>query len=150
MGSSPPGARRTASAGHLAPWGLVCGVEFATVGYLLIRRTLVYALVSAILVATYVAAVVLVGAALRPFIAGSDLSVAVSTLVVVALFQPARRRVQDLVDRRFYRSRYDAVGTIDAFAARLRDEVELDAVREDLLGAVGDTVRPAHASLWLR
>jgi hypothetical protein len=116
----------------------------------LIRRTLTYAAVSAFLIAAYVAAVVLTGAALRPFTAGSDLAVAASTLLVVALFQPVRRRVQDAVDRRFYRSRYDAARTLDTFVGRLRNEVELDAVRSDLLVAVGETVRPAHASVWLR
>ena len=117
---------------------------------LLIRRTLVYAGVSALLVAAYIAAVVLTGAALRPFTAGSDLAVAASTLVVVALFQPVRQRVRDLVDRRFYRSRYDAARTLDAFSARLRDQVELNAVQAELVGVIHDTIRPAHASLWLR
>jgi len=95
----------------------------------LIRRTLVYASVSAILVATYVAAVVLMGAILRPFTVGSDLAVAVSTLIVVALFPPFRSRIQGAVDRRFYRSRYDAARTLDAFGARLRNEVDLDSAR---------------------
>lgn len=116
----------------------------------LIRRTLVYATLSAVLAITYVAGVVLAGAALRPFTVGSDLAVAVSTLLVVVLFQPIRRRAQDLVDLRFYRARYDAVRTIEAFTARLRDQVDIDAVRSDLLGVVGATVRPAHASVWLR
>ncbi|MGH2377848.1 MAG: hypothetical protein ACRDGT_05175 [Candidatus Limnocylindria bacterium] len=116
----------------------------------LIRRTLTYAAISAVLVATYVAAVVLAGTALRPFTAGSDLAVAASTLFVVALFQPVRRRVQDLVDRRFYRARYDAARILDGFSARLRSDVELESVRADLIGVVADTVRPAHASLWLR
>jgi len=116
----------------------------------LINRTLVYAGVSALLGGAYVGGVVLFQAALRPLTGGSELAVAASTLLVVALFQPIRRRVQDLVDRRFYRSRYDAARTLDAFAVRLRNKVELDAVRADLLDAVGDTVRPAHASVWLR
>lgn len=116
----------------------------------LIRRTLVYATLSAVLAITYVAGVVLAGAALRPFTVGSDLAVAISTLLVAALFQPIRRRVQDLVNRRFYRARYDAVRTIEAFTARLRDQVDIDAARSDLLGVVGATVRPAHASVWLR
>lgn len=116
----------------------------------LIHRTLVYGAVSAVLIATYVAGVVLLQAILRPFTAGSDLAVAVSTLFVVALFQPLRRRIQDVVDRRFYRARYDAARTLDAFAARLRNEVDLESVRSDLVGVVAETVRPAHASVWLR
>ena len=117
---------------------------------LLINRTLVYGAVSAALVVTYFAAVILIQALLRPFTSGSELAVAASTLLVVALFQPLRTRIQRLVDRRFYRSRYDAARTLDAFGARLRNEVELDSVRADLLGVVGETVRPAHATLWIR
>jgi hypothetical protein len=117
---------------------------------LLVNRALVYGAVSAALVVTYFAAVILIQALLRPFTSGSELAVAASTLLVVALFQPLRLRVQDTVDRRFYRSRYDAARTLDEFSGRLRDEVDLDSVRGDLLGVVGTTVRPAHASIWLR
>jgi len=116
----------------------------------LINRTLVYGTLSATLIATYVASVILVGAVLRPFTSGSELAVAVSTLATLALVQPLRRRIQNAVNRRFYRSRYDAVRTLDAFSARLRDEVDLDAVRADLIDAVHHTVQPAHASVWLR
>jgi hypothetical protein len=117
---------------------------------ILIHRTLVYGAMSAVLLATYVAGVLVLQTVLRPLTAGSDVAVAASTLLVVTLFQPIRGRVQDIVDRRFYRSRYDATRTVDAFTARLRNDVELDSVRSDLLVVVAETVRPAHASLWLR
>ena len=116
----------------------------------LINRTLVYAATSAGLIVTYAVSVILLGSALRPLTGSGDLAIAGSTLAVVALFAPLRRRIQGAVDRRFYRSRYDAARTLDALGAQLRDEVDLDAVRADLLDAVHDTVRPAHASLWLR
>ena len=116
----------------------------------LINRTLVYGALSAVLVATYLVAVLSFEAVLQPFTAGSELSVALSTLAVVALFTPLRARLQQFVDRRSYRQRYDATRTLDAFSVRLRDQVALDAVRGGLLDAVWDTVRPANASLWLR
>jgi hypothetical protein len=117
---------------------------------LLINRTLVYGLLSAALAATYFTGVVVLQAALRPLTGGSEVAVALSTLTVVAVFAPLRRRIQTAVDRLFYRSRYDAGRTLDAFGAALRDEVDLDSVRADLLDVVGATLRPAHASLWLR
>ncbi|MBA3413353.1 MAG: hypothetical protein H0T09_06645 [Actinobacteria bacterium] len=116
----------------------------------LINRTLVYGALSATLLATYVLSVLALSALLRPLTGSSDLAVAGSTLAVVAAFGPLRARIQRAVDHRFSRSRYDAARTLDAFSVRLRDEVDLDAVRADLLGAVHDTVRPAHASVWLR
>jgi hypothetical protein len=116
----------------------------------LINRTLVYGAVTATLAATYFAVVVVLGAALRPLTDGSEVAVALSTLLVLALFAPLRRRIQAGVDRRFFRSRYDAARTLDAFGARLRDEVDLDDVRADLVGVVGDTLRPTHVSVWLR
>jgi hypothetical protein len=116
----------------------------------LINRALVYGTLSAMLIGIYVATVVLVGAAIRPFTSGSELAVAVSTLATLGLIQPLRRRIQAAVDRRFYRSRYDAVRTLDAFSVRLRDEVDLDAVRAELVSAARGAVQPAHASVWLR
>jgi hypothetical protein len=117
---------------------------------LLINRTLVYGALSALLVATYFVFVLAFETVLRPLTGGSEVAVALSTLAVVALFAPLRKRIQAVVDRRFYRSRYDAVRTLDAFSVRLRDEVDLDAVRGELVAAVRDTVQPAHASVWLR
>ena len=116
----------------------------------LINRALVYGALSAVLAATYFIFVLAVETVLRPVTAGSEVAVALSTLAVVALFQPLRRRIQGAVDRRFYRSRYDAARTLDAFSVRLRDEVDLEAVRVSLLGAVDQTVHPAQADLWLR
>jgi hypothetical protein len=117
---------------------------------LVIRRTVIYGTTSAALALTFFSAIVILEALLRPLTAGSEAAVAISTLVAVALFQPIRRRVQDAVDRRFDRSRYDAVRTLDAFAVALRDEVDLESVRADLIGAVSQTVAPERASLWLR
>jgi len=116
----------------------------------LIRRTLIYAALSTVLLATYVGGVALLETILAPLTAGSGVAVAISTLAVVALFQPFRRRIQAAVDRRFYRAKYDAQGTLDTFAGRLRDEVDLGSVRAVLLDAVQDTVQPTYASVWLR
>jgi hypothetical protein len=116
----------------------------------LIRRTLIYASMSVVLLATYVAAVAFLELILAPVTGGSGVAVAVSTLAVVALFQPLRRRIQRSVDRRFYRAKYDAEHTVDLFAARLRDDVDLDSLRIELLDAVGETLQPAHASVWIR
>ena len=117
---------------------------------LLINRTLVYGSLSAALAATYVLLVVIAQSALRPLTGGSEIAVAASTLATLALVQPLRRRIQGAVDRRFYRSRYDAARTLDAFTTHLRDEVDLDALRGDLLDVIGNTVSPAHAGVWLR
>ena len=116
----------------------------------LINRALVYGATTAAIAIAFFAGIVVLQAILRPLTSGSEFAVAASTLVSFALFQPLRRRIQGGVDRRFYRSRYDAARTLDAFSVHLRDEVALDAVRADLLEAVRDTVQPVHASLWLR
>ncbi len=115
-----------------------------------IERTLVYGLTSAAIGAAFFGGIVLLQAALRPLTGGSEIAVAASTLFCFALFQPVRRRAQSTVDRRFYRSRYDAVRALDRFATELASEVELAAVRASLLTAVGETVQPTHASVWLR
>ena len=116
----------------------------------LINRTLVYGATLATLGALYLGAIVGLQGVLRPFIQGNELAVALSTLTAVALFDPVRTRIQRGVDRRFYRSRYDATRTLDSLALRLRDQVDLDALRGELLVAVRDAMQPAHASLWLR
>jgi hypothetical protein len=117
---------------------------------LIINRTLVYGALTAILAAAYVGAIAVLHVVLQPFTQGSQLAVAASTLAVAALFQPLRGRIQRAVDRRFYRSRYDAERTVDRFAGRLRDELDLAALSAELIGVVGETVRPARAGLWLR
>lgn len=117
---------------------------------ILINRTLVYGALSAVLAAAYLVFVLAFETAFRPVAERSEVAVALSTLVVVALFAPLRRRIQLLVDRRFYRSRDDATRTLDAFSVTLRDKLDLEAVGADLVGAVSDTVQPAHATLWLR
>jgi hypothetical protein len=116
---------------------------------LLISRTLVYGLLTVGLGAVYVALVLAGQAVFSSFAGGGDLAIAVSTLVVAALFLPLRARVQRFVDRRFYRRRYDAQRTLEAFGARLREQVELDALRSDLAGVVRETIEPAHVSVWL-
>ena len=115
-----------------------------------INRALVYGATTALIALAFFAGIVVLQTLLRPFTSGSEIAVAVSTLVSVALAQPLRGRMQGVVDRRFYRSRYDAVRTLDTFSDKLREVVDLDAVRADLLRAVGDTVQPEHAGLWLR
>ena len=117
---------------------------------LLIKRTLVYGSLTAVLGLVYVASVLLSQQALRGFTGGSDIAVAGSTLLVVTLFQPIKSRVQEFVDRRFYRAHYDSARTIEAFSVRLRGDVDLDSVRADLVNVIHDTIHPAHASVWLR
>jgi len=117
----------------------------------LINRTLVYGLLSAPLGGVY-AGLVLLGGQLSGGLGDRTpgWAVAVATLAVAALFQPARRRIQAAVDRRFNRRRYDAARTIEAFSARLRHHVDLDSLSNELLAAVDQTVQPTRASLWLR
>lgn len=117
---------------------------------LIIRRTLVYGVLSVFLAGLYFGVVLALQQVFSGFAGGSDLSIAVSTLAVAALFRPVRRRVQALVDRRFYRRRYDAERTLEAFSARLREEIELEALSAELRAIVAETMQPASISLWLR
>jgi hypothetical protein len=132
-------------------------VGFAVLKYrlyeidILINRALVYAPLTISLIALYFGAIVLLQGA---FVAltgeKSTLAVVASTLAIAALFNPLRRRVQSFVDRRFYRRKYDATKTLEAFSARLREETELGTLGEHLIGVVGEAMQPSHVSLWLR
>jgi hypothetical protein len=116
----------------------------------LINRTLVYVALTFVLGAAYVGLVLGGQALFSSFAGGSNLAIAVSTLVVAALFLPVRSRVQGVVDRRFDRRHYDAQRTLEAFGARLRDQVELNALAADLRTVVGETMQPAHVVVWLK
>ena len=116
---------------------------------LVINRTLVYGGLTASLAGIYLALVFALQT-LLPVSTDSDLAVAGSTLAVAALFRPLRGRIQGFIDRRFYRRRYDAARTLQSLGRRLRDEVDLTTLEDDVLGVVRDTVRPSHASLWMR
>jgi hypothetical protein len=118
---------------------------------LIINRTLVYSTLTAMLVALYFAAIVMLQ---RIFVLltgqQSTLAVVASTLLIAALFNPLRRRIQSFIDRSFYRRKYDVRKTLEAFSIKLRNETDLEALNNDLVEVVSETMQPAHVSLWLR
>jgi hypothetical protein len=117
---------------------------------IIIRKTLIYSVLTALLALIYFGGVVLVQQLTRSITASSDLAIAVSTLMLAALFFPLRRRVQNVIDRRFYRRKYDAAKTLAAFGVTVRDEVELDKLTAELINVVNETMQPMSVSLWLK
>jgi hypothetical protein len=139
--------------------GVPFAVGFAVLRYRLydidvvINRTLVYGSLTALLAAVYFGGVTATQTTFQALTAQEQqpqLAIVVSTLVIAALFNPLRRRIQSFIDRRFYRRKYDAKKTLETFSAKLRDETDLDALSDDLMGVVRETMQPAHVSLWLR
>ena len=139
--------------------GVPISIGFAVLKYRLydidvvINLTLVYGSLTAVLVAIYLGGVATTQAILRALTDQTEqpqLAIVVSTLVIAALFNPLRRRIQSFIDRRFYRRKYDARKTLEAFSARLRDETDLETLNNELAGVIRETMQPAHVSLWLR
>ena len=117
----------------------------------LINRTLVYGTLTALLALVYFGLIFALQYLLRGIISqNNDVAIVVSTLVIAALFQPLRHRIQAIIDRRFYRRKYDAAKIVEAFSATLRNEVDSSQLREHLIAVVQETMQPAHVSLWLR
>jgi uncharacterized membrane protein YhaH (DUF805 family) len=116
----------------------------------IINRALVYAVLTAVLAGAYIGSVFALRTLLAPFTADSDLAIAASTLAVAALFRPVRLRVQDFIDHRFYRRKFDAQRTLEDFSEHLRDEVDLGVLSLRLTEVVADTMQPSHVSLWIR
>jgi hypothetical protein len=144
---------------NLALLGLPLFTGIAIVRYrlydidIIINRTLVYGTLTATVVAVYFGGVATLQALFRALTGQeqqSQLAIVISTLVIAALFNPLRRRIQAFIDRRFYRKKYNAAKTLEGFSLKLRDETDLKALSDDLVGVVRETMQPAHVSLWLR
>ena len=158
-GANPLWAKLLEDAVTLSFAGIPVAVGIAILRYrlydidVLINRTLVYGSLTAILIVLYFGGIVVLQGVFDILTGASEkstLTVVVSTLVIAALFNPLRRRIQSFIDRRFYRRKYDAAKTLEAFSAKLRDETDLDALSNDLVGVVRETMQPAHVFLWLR
>jgi hypothetical protein len=156
--NTPTWFDRTANAVFLvSSEGIIVAIGIAILRYrlydidIIINRTLVYGSLTVALVALYFGGVVSLQR-LFVLLTGerSTLAVVTSTLLIAALFNPLRGRIQSFMDRRFYRSKYDARKTLEAFSAKLRDETDLEALSGDLVGVVGETMQPSHVTLWLR
>jgi hypothetical protein len=156
--SSTPGWLNALEGVALLSFFLVpVAIGFAVLRYrlfeidVIIQKTLVYATLVAILATLYLGGVAGLGWIARSATGQSGaIAVTLSTLLVAAVFQPLRKRIQGAVDRRFYRARYDATRTLEEFSTQLRRQIDLDTLRADVLGIVGSTMHPSHASLWLR
>jgi hypothetical protein len=136
---------------------LYAGIGIAILRYrlydidIIINRTLVYGSLTMSLALVYFGGVISLQGLLRALTdQGSQLAIVASTLAIAALFNPLRRRIQSFIDRRFYRRKYDAARTLEAFSAKLRDETDMDTLNSELLSTVHETVQPEHVSLWLR
>jgi hypothetical protein len=139
--------------------GVPVAIGFAVLKYrlyeidILINRTLVYGSLTLMLALVYFGGVTATQAVFTALTGQEEqpqLAIVISTLVIAAMFNPLRRRIQSFIDRRFYRKKYDVAKTLEAFSAKLRDETDLDALSDDLVGVVRETMQPAHVSLWLR
>jgi hypothetical protein len=117
---------------------------------IIIRRTLVYSILTLILGLIYVGCILLLRTLIAPLTGGSEIAIVASTLAIAALFTPLRRRIQQIIDKRFYRRKYDAAKVLAAFAARLRDETDLERLTAEMLRVVDETMQPEFVGLWLR